>query len=90
MIRFLILLSTISGLMGNARAEEKPGLNLGTAVAEASASPQRETGKIPEDWRASLPQPVLGGHPEWVDFWEYRRPDWTVFKAQFEKPVERK
>jgi len=23
-------------------------------------------------------------HPESVDFWEYRRPDWKVFKAQFE------
>ena len=44
------------------RAEEKP-------VAEASASAQRESGKVPEDWRAALPEPVLGAHPGWVDFY---------------------
>lgn len=69
MIRFLILLSLICGLMGNARAEVKPGPIPSAAVAEASASSQRKSGNVPQDWRASLPEPVLGQHKEWVDFY---------------------
>ncbi len=55
--------------MGNARAAEKPALPPGTAVAEGSASSQREPGKVPDDWRAALPEPVLGAHPGWVDLY---------------------
>ncbi len=55
--------------MGNARAEVKPGPIPSTAVAEASASSQRKSGNVPQDWRASLPEPVLGQHKEWVDFY---------------------
>ena len=46
--------------------------------------------KIGNDNAPDLARVFVVLHPEWVDFWEYRRPDWTVFKAQFEKPVERK
>ena len=44
-------------------------LALATAVAGAAPRPQRESGKVPDDWRAALPEPVLGAHPEWVDFY---------------------
>ena len=46
--------------------------------------------KIGNDNAPDLARVFVVLHPEWVDFWEYRRPDWHSFKAQFEKPVERK
>ncbi len=37
--------------------------------AEVPVSSRLETGKVPDDWRAALPAPVLGAHPGWVDFY---------------------
>lgn len=69
MIRFFIILFAIYGWMLNAHADEKPVPPQGIAAAQAPASSPRESGKVPDDWRASLPEPVLGQHKEWVDFY---------------------
>ncbi len=49
--------------------EKKSDPKNGTAAAEVRSQLSQESGKVPDDWRASLPEPVLGGHPEWVDFY---------------------
>ncbi|NDG73714.1 MAG: hypothetical protein EBY32_20890, partial [Proteobacteria bacterium] len=41
----------------------------GTVVSEVTPRLPRESGKVPDDWRAALPEPVLGAHPGWVDFY---------------------
>ena len=64
----LILLAlTLATTLG--RAAETPVLTQGIAVAQAPVSPRLESAKVPNDWRASLPEPVLGQHKEWVDFY---------------------
>jgi hypothetical protein len=40
--------------------------------------------KIGNDNAPDLARVFVVLHPESVDFWEYRRPDWKIFKAQFE------
>jgi len=55
-------------------AEEKPANNQDSnqqdsAVAETPPQLHRESGTVPDDWRSSLPEPVLGAHPGWVDFY---------------------
>ncbi|MEI7532787.1 MAG: trehalase family glycosidase [Verrucomicrobiae bacterium] len=80
----LILALAFANALG--RAVEKTALTHGTAVAEASSRLLRESGKVPDDWRAALPEPVLGGHPGWVDFyyetWRFADLKKTKYKGQ--------
>jgi hypothetical protein len=39
--------------------------------------------KIGNDNAPDLARVFVVLHPEYVDFWEYRRPDWPEFKALF-------
>ena len=41
--------------------------------------------KIGNDNAPDLARVFVVLHPENVDFWEYRRPDWPAFKAMFDK-----
>jgi hypothetical protein len=41
------------------------------------------TFKIGNDNAPDLARVFVVLHPEHVDFWEYRRPDWPIFKACF-------
>ncbi len=48
----------------------KPFFTILIGLAFAGAPVRaKESGQVPQDWRASLPEPVLGAHPEWVDFY---------------------
>lgn len=48
------------------------------------------TFKIGNDNAPDLARVFVVLHPEHVDFWEYRRPDWHAFKAQFDSKGESK
>jgi len=41
--------------------------------------------KIGNDNAPNLARVFVVLHPEHVDFWEYRRPDWPSFKKMFDK-----
>lgn len=41
--------------------------------------------KIGNDNAPDLARVFVVLHPEYVDFWEYRRPDWPLFKNMFTK-----
>jgi Trehalase len=51
------------------RAEENLELNKGAAIAATPPRLAAETATVPADWRAALPEPVLGQHKQWVDFY---------------------
>jgi len=58
----------------------------GTVISEVTPRLPRESGKVPDDWRAALPEPVLGAHPAWVDFyyetWRFADLKKTEYKGQ--------
>ena len=66
-----------------AHAEATPDLTTG---AEVPPRLHRESGKVPDDWRAALPEPVLGAHPGWVDFyyetWRFADLKKTVYEGR--------
>lgn len=65
----LSILLTLALATTHGWSEEESGLIHVNVVAGEAQRLQREPGKVPEDWRADLPEPVLGAHPEWVDFY---------------------
>jgi hypothetical protein len=47
------------------------------------------TYKIGNDNAPDLARVFVVLHPEHVDFWEYRRPDWAAFKKMFNEDEEK-
>ena len=54
-------------------------------VHQSAVKERNGTYKIGNDNAPDLARVFVVLHPQHVDFWEYRRPDWESFKAMFIK-----